>query len=85
MTRSSLKNVYLKNQNTTNWNKYKYQRNFCTSLLLKTKSDYFRNLNVKDLNDNEKFREKIKPFFSEKGLTISNIVLNEKGNLMTDN
>ena len=25
MTRSKLKNLYLKNQNTTNWNNYKYQ------------------------------------------------------------
>ena len=32
MTRSRLKNVYLKNRNTANWNNYKYQRNFCTNL-----------------------------------------------------
>ena len=32
MTRSRLKNVYLKNQNTTNWNNYKHQQNFCTNL-----------------------------------------------------
>ena len=47
MTRSSLKNVYLKIENTTNGNKFKYQQNFCTNLLgkKKTKFDYFRNLN----------------------------------------
>ena len=34
MTRSRLKKVYLKNQNTTTkWSNYKYQRNFCTNLL----------------------------------------------------
>ena len=33
MTRSRLKKVYLKNQNTTKWSNYKYQRNFCTNLL----------------------------------------------------
>ena len=54
MTKSRLKTVYLKNQNTTNWNYYKYQRNLCPNLLRKTKFDYFRNLNVKDLNDNKK-------------------------------
>ena len=43
MTRSRLKNGYLKNQNTTNWNNYNY--NFCTNLLRKIKFDYFRNLN----------------------------------------
>ena len=44
MTRSRLKNVDLKNQNTTNWNNYNDQRSFCTNLLQKTKFDYFRNL-----------------------------------------
>ena len=55
MTRSRLKNIYLKHQNTTNWNNYKYQLNFSTNLLRKTKFNYFRNLNVKDLSDNKKF------------------------------
>ena len=50
-----LKNVYLKNQNITIWNNYKYQQIFCTNLLRKTKFDYFRDLNVKDLNDNKTF------------------------------
>ena len=53
VTRSRLKNVYLKNQNAINWSNYKYQRSFCTNLLPKTKFDYFRNLNVKELNDNK--------------------------------
>ena len=79
MTRSTLKNVYLKNQNTTNWNNYKYQRNFCTNPLLKTK------FIVKALNDNKKFLKKIKTFFSNKGLASSKIVLKEKGDLITDN
>ena len=57
MTRSKLKTVYLKNQNTTNWNNFKHQRNFCTNLLRKTKSDKFRNLNVKEniLEENQIF------------------------------
>ena len=48
---SNRQNHYLKNQNTTDWNNYKYQRIICTDLLPKTKFDYFRNLNVKELND----------------------------------
>ena len=62
MTRSRLKNVDLKNQNTTNWNNYNDQRSFCTNLLQKTKFDYFRNLEgtVMDIKlsnvlDNNKF------------------------------
>ena len=75
----------MKNQNTTNWNNYKYQRNFCTNLLRETKFDYFRNLNVEDLNDNKKFWKNIKSFFSDKGLASSDIVLKEESDSITYN
>ena len=84
MTKSRLKSIYLKNQNTTNWNNYKSQRNFCTNLLRKTKRDYFRNLNIRELNDNKKFWKRIKPFFADKGLANNSIVLKENGHLITD-
>ena len=84
MTRSRLKNVYLKTRNSKNWENYKKQRNFCTNLLKKTKSEYFRNLNIKELNDNKKFWKKIKPFFSDKGLETNNIILKEKNELITN-
>ena len=84
MIRSRLKSIYLENQNTTNWNNYKSQRNFCTNLLRKTKRDYFRNLNIRELNDNKKFWKRIKPFLSDKGLANNSIVLKENGNLITD-
>ena len=79
------KNVYLKNQNTTNWNNYKYQQNCYTYLLRKITYNYVRNPNVKNLNDNKKFWKKIKSFFANKGLASNNIVLKEKGNLITHN
>ena len=78
MTRSRLKNIYLENQNATNWSNYKYQPNFCTNPIQKTKFDYSRNLNVKDLNDNKNFWKKIKSFFPGKGLVSSNIVLKKR-------
>ena len=86
MTTSRLKNAYLKTWNfkCKNWENYKEQRNFCTNLLKKTKSEYFRNLNIKDLNSNKKFWKKIKPFFSEKGLETNNIILKEKNELITN-
>ena len=84
MTRSRLKNAYLKTRNSKNWENYKKQRNFCTNLLKKTKSEYFRNLNIKELNDNKKFWKKIKPFFSDKGLETNNIILKEKNELITN-
>ena len=84
MTRSRFKNVYLKTQNSKNCENSKKQRNFCTNLLKKTKSGYFCNLNIKDLNDNKKFWEKIKPLFLDKGLETNNIILKEKNELITN-
>ena len=84
MTKSRFKNAYLKTRNGKNWQNNKKQRNFCTNLLKKTKSEYFRNLNIKELNDNKKFWKKIKPFFSDKGLETNNIILKEKNELITN-
>ena len=57
---------------------------FAQTYSKKTKSEYFRNLNIKELNDNKKFWKKIKPFFSDKGLETNNIILKEKNELITN-
>ena len=75
MTRSSLQNAYLKTQNSKDWENYKKQRNACRNLLKKTKSEKFRNLNIKDLNANKNFWNKINLFFSGKGLETNNKIL----------
>ena len=46
--------------------KYSKQRNYCVSLLRKSKSNYFGNLNEKNVNDNEAFWKTINPFLSDK-------------------
>ena len=84
MTRYRLRNAYLKTGSSKNWENCKKQRNSCTNLLRKTKSEYFRNLNIKDLNDNKKFWKKIKPFCLDKGLETNNIILKEKNDLITN-
>ena len=63
MHRLKLTNVCNKNRTKDNWTNYKKQRNFCANLLRKTKTEYFRKLNVKDLSDNRKFWKTMKPFF----------------------
>ena len=64
MHRSRLKNIYISiTEMIKNWKNYKKQRNFCVDLLGKTKTEYFKNLNVKDLSDNRKFWKTIKPYF----------------------
>ena len=84
MTRSRLKNIYLENQNATNLSNYKYQRNFCTNPLQKTKFDYFRNLNVKDLNDNKNSGKKSSLSFQVKVQQVVTL-FRKKGDLITDN
>ena len=53
-------------------------------ILCKTKTEYFKNLNVKDLSDNRKFWKTIKPYFSNRGLNSNKLLLKEKGNLVSD-
>ena len=50
--RSRLKNIYIRKRNDKNWENFKNQTIFCADLLRKTKTKYFKNLNVKDLSDN---------------------------------
>ena len=51
--RTYLRNKFLKNRKETNKVCYNKQRNFCVNLLRKTKKDYYRNLNEKDVVDNK--------------------------------
>ena len=53
MTKTRLRNKLLKDRSEEN-KKYSKQRNYCVSLLRKSKSDYFGNLNEKNNNDNKR-------------------------------
>ena len=53
MTRSRLRNRYLKLKTNESREAYKKQRNFCVKLLRKTKICYYENLNVKCIHDNK--------------------------------
>ena len=64
MTRSRLRNKYLKDKTEENRLLYTQQRNKCVSLLKKTKINYYGNLNVKDITNNKKIWKTVKPFLS---------------------
>ena len=55
MKRSKLKNKYNKKRNYENWSLYKKQRNYCVSLLRKTKKAYFEKLSIEEIGDNKIF------------------------------
>ena len=65
--RSQLKNSYNKNRNYENRYFYKKQRDFCVSLLRKSKRNYFKNVKMHDIKDNKIFRKTIRPYLSDKG------------------
>ena len=55
MTRTKLRNIFLQNRSEENRIRYTKQRNFCVSLLRKTKKRYYENLNEKSVVDNKLF------------------------------
>ena len=55
MTRSGLRNRFLKNRSEENRKLFCKQRNMCVSLLRKSKKGYFENLNEKNIKENERF------------------------------
>ena len=52
----------LKNKSKEDKNQYSKQRNYCVSLLRKSKSDYFEILNGENINYNKTFWKATKPF-----------------------
>ena len=69
MTRARLRKIFLKDRYEENKTKYSKQRSYCVSLLRKSKSECFGNLNEKKkkkISDNKTFWKTIKPFLSDK-------------------
>ena len=66
MKRSGLRNWFLKNRSEVNRINFIKQDNYCTSLLRKTKTQYYANLNEKDVTDNKTFWKSVKLLLSDK-------------------
>ena len=78
MKRTRLLNKYRKKRNEENKAAYKKQRNLCSNLLKKVKSDYYGNLKPSDVSDNKKIWSNVKPLFSDKCTLKDNISLLKK-------
>ena len=77
MLRSRLRNIFNKNKTDSAKAAYKKQRNICTSLFRKAKSDYYSYLNTNSITDNKKFWKTVKPLFSEKVISAESITIVE--------
>ena len=53
--RPKLCNKFLKERTDESKKRYNSQRNYCISLLKKTKKDYYNSLNEKNVSDNKTF------------------------------
>ena len=82
MTRTKLRNIFLQNKSEENKIRYTKQRNFCVSLLRKTKKQYYQNLNEKSVVDNKLFWKTVKSFLSEKMSGMDKIHLIENNELI---
>ena len=71
MTRTRVRNTFFKKRTEENKTRYAKQRNYCVSLLRKTKSKYYSNLDEKDVTDNKMFWKTVKPFLPEKVTSFS--------------
>ena len=77
MTRSRLKRKFQSNPNDINKYRYKQQRNFCVNLTRRVKKNYYSNIDIKNVNDNKRFWDIIKPCFSDKHIAKKKINLIE--------
>ena len=78
MTRSRLRNIFLKEKTEASNTRYKKQRNYCVNLLKKAKKDHYSSLDIKTLADNREFWQTVKPLFSDKVKSKESITLVEE-------
>ena len=84
MKRTRIRNKFLRERTEANRRAYNIQRNYCVSLMRKTKR-YYSNLNHKQVTDNKIFWKTVKPFFADKGVNNEKMTLIENGETLPKN
>ena len=83
MKRSILRNKFLKSKSEAEKKSYVKQRNYCVSLLRKTKKEYYGNLDPRKGGPHRTFWRIVKPLVSNKSVEIKKIILVEKEEILT--
>ena len=83
MNGTRLRNVYIRKRPDENRKKYSKQRNYCVSLLRRTKRKYDSSLDDKSIIDNKKFWRTVKPLLSDKSSFNPKITLIEDGEIIS--
>ena len=82
MTRSRLRNKFLRCRSDENKKAYNEQRNRCVKLVRSAKKAHYSNLSIKDVNENKTFWKIIKPLSSEN--SNENIALVDNNNVSSE-
>ena len=85
MHKTRFRNKYLRNKTDENKKKYTKQRNYCVSLLRKSKREYYSSLDVKNITDNKTFWKTVKPFLSDKLTSTQKIILIDNDKIVKSN
>ena len=85
MQRSKLRNPFLQDRTEGNRNNFVKQRNFCVTLLQKSKREFFGSLDKTELCDNKNISSVVKPLLSNKVLSKEKITLEEDDNIVENN
>ena len=78
IARTRLRNRFLKNRSNQNRDLFRKQRNLRLRLLRKSKKDYFSYLNEKQITNNKRFWETVKPFLLNKVQSSERINLTDE-------
>ena len=84
MTRTRLRNRFLKEPTQMNRLAYKKQRNYCVLLMRQNKKLYYGSLTVNHIIDNKNFWRVVKPNFSNKILGTNSVILRDGGKVLSD-
>ena len=82
MKRPRSRNNFRRNRTEENEILYNRLRNYCVSLLRKSKRGYYGNLNIKNVTDNKLFWKSLKPLLSDKSRIRDRINISEKGEIL---
>ena len=83
MKRSRLRNKFLKSESEADKKNYVKQRNYCMSLLRRTKKEYYENLDPRKVAYNRTFWRTVESFLSNKSVVNEKIILVEKEEILT--
>ena len=80
---SFLEHKYYKHPSAENNKTYKKQKNFCSRLYKKERKKFYANIDIRNVTDNKKFWQTVKPLFSGKSQNVQQITIIKDGEILS--